>query len=122
MNNETYRFQSRSVLSMMNDLPHHLPWHKGHPGIQNATSPLASIKKKELSYFQSKTKPMQMNIQTLQPLRWLAIILLSATLVIACKNKDTKTTEIKATEVKKDTLPALDKDSSSKPRPEPIKN
>jgi hypothetical protein len=66
---------------------------------------------------------MQKNIKTFQPFRLLAIIFLAATLITACKNKESKTTEVQSTEVKKDTLPALDKkDTLSTTRPETIKN
>lgn len=66
---------------------------------------------------------MQKNIKTKKSFQWMAIILLATTLMIACDNKETKTTEVEATEVKTDTLPALDKkDSLSTTRPEPIKN
>jgi hypothetical protein len=41
----------------------------------------------------------------------------------ACKNKESKTTEVQSSKEKKDTLPALDKnDTLSTTRPETIKN
>jgi len=67
---------------------------------------------------------MQKFFKTLQPLRWLAVILLASTLMIACENKETKkmetTTEME--QARKDSMPALDTDSNSSTRPETIKN
>ncbi len=67
---------------------------------------------------------MQQFFKTLQPLRWLAVILLASTLIIACESKETKKTEI-TTEMEPammDSMPALDTDSNSSTRPETIKN
>lgn len=67
---------------------------------------------------------MQKSIKTLQPLRWLAVILLASTLFIACENKDTKKLE-PSTEIEKevkDSLPPLNTDSNTVTKPETIKN
>jgi hypothetical protein len=66
---------------------------------------------------------MQKKIKTFQPFRLLTIIFLAASLMTACKNKESKTTEVQSSKEKKDTLPALDKnDTLSTTRPETIKN
>jgi hypothetical protein len=67
---------------------------------------------------------MKQFCKTLQPLRWLALILLASTLFVACESKETKkmetTTEMER--ARKDSMPALDTDSNSTTRPETIKN
>jgi len=62
--------------------------------------------------------------KTLQPLRWLAIILLASTLLIACESKEEKTmeTSVDVQNEVKDSLPVLDTDSNSVTKPETIKN
>lgn len=70
---------------------------------------------------------MQQTFKSFQPLRWLAVVLLSSALFFACKSKETKTVETTETktviqEEKKDSIPALDNDSNSTTRPETIKN
>jgi hypothetical protein len=66
---------------------------------------------------------MQQFTKRPQPLRWIGIFFLVSAIMFSCENKDKKTTEVQATEVKVDSLPALDKkDSGSTTRPETIKN
>lgn len=66
---------------------------------------------------------MQQNIKTFQPLRLLSALFFAITILISCESKESKTTtEMESTEVKSDTLPALDKDTLSTTRPETIKN
>lgn len=66
---------------------------------------------------------MQQFFKTIQPLRWLAVILLATTIFIACESNESKKTETTVTEeVKKDSIPPLDTDSNSSTRPETIKN
>jgi hypothetical protein len=64
---------------------------------------------------------MQKNIKFSLALRYLGVIFLALTILTACNKKESKTTT-ESTEVKKDTLPALDDDSLSTTRPETIKN
>ena len=74
---------------------------------------------------------MQQSFRTKNLLQWAAVLLLSTTLVVACESKDTKTTDVKTTEMQttdttmqapKDSLPPLVVDSSTKTKPETIKN
>jgi len=66
---------------------------------------------------------MKQSFKTLAPLRWLAVILLAYTLLIACNNETKKTeTPTEMEKAKKDSLPVLDKDPNSSTRPETIKN
>ncbi|MEJ7674863.1 MAG: hypothetical protein WKF59_19740 [Chitinophagaceae bacterium] len=65
---------------------------------------------------------MQKNTATLHLLRLLAVILLTGTLFIGCENNKEKTIKKESIEIKKDSMPALDKDSFSTTRPETIKN
>lgn len=62
---------------------------------------------------------MQQTIKQPNSLRWLAIIVFAATIMVACNEGETKTETI---EVKTDSMPALDKDTLSTTRPETIKN
>lgn len=67
---------------------------------------------------------MQQLFKKLQPLQWLAVILLASSLFIACENKDTEKTE-PSTEMKKDvtdSLPPLNTDSNTVTKPETLKN
>jgi len=65
---------------------------------------------------------MQKNIKTLHPFRWLAIIIFTGTIMVACESKESEKTQTETMEVKKDSMPMLDKDTTSSTRPEVIKN
>jgi hypothetical protein len=66
---------------------------------------------------------MQKNMKIVNPLRWLAVVVLAITLLSACESKERKSTETETRIGKKDSLPPLDDDDSlSSTRPETIKN
>ncbi|MEJ7625238.1 MAG: hypothetical protein WKF35_00125 [Ferruginibacter sp.] len=65
---------------------------------------------------------MQKNSKRLHPLRWLAIIILTGTIMVACESKESEKTQTEIMEVKKDSMPVLDTDTTSSTRPEVIKN
>ena len=63
---------------------------------------------------------MQKNMKIVNPLRWLAVVVLAITLLSACESKEKKSTETETKKGKKDALPPLDDSGST--RPETIKN
>ena len=66
---------------------------------------------------------MQKNMKIVNPLRWLAVVVLAITLLSACESKEKKSTETEKRKGEKDSLPHLDVDDSlSSTRPETIKN
>ncbi|MEO7445626.1 MAG: hypothetical protein ABIT96_13220 [Ferruginibacter sp.] len=76
------------------------------------------------TFLKIKLNQMQHSLKNLSPLRWLAIILFSCAVFVACESKKTDNMESNTTESMKmnDTLPALDSDTLIKDRPETIKN
>lgn len=68
---------------------------------------------------------MQQIFKTIFPFRWMAIILLTSTIMVACNDGKTDSTndgEMVDTMMVKDSMPPLDTDSNSSLRPETIKS
>ena len=63
---------------------------------------------------------MQKNMKIVNPLRWLAVVVLAITLLSACESKEKKSTETEKRKGETDSLPPLDDSGST--RPETIKN
>ena len=61
-------------------------------------------------------------MKIVNPLRWLAVVVLAITLLSACESKEKKSTETETKKETRDSLPPLDVDDSlSSTRPETIK-
>ncbi len=71
---------------------------------------------------------MTQNIQKFHPLRYFVIVIFSAAIIVACNsnnktNEEPKPAEAQPAEIKKDSLPPIDKtDTVTTTAPETIKN
>lgn len=67
---------------------------------------------------------MQQSFKTKNLIKFAAIIFISSALLVSCNNTETKTTDAVSdtVEVKQDSLPPLNDDSTNTTRPETIKN